>query len=389
VVFHRHDSTVQRILPAGKKNVTVANIYVDIANIMDYVRDVGYANIGGNEMIPSTEMIPNKEAGLQVIFGNGPVGSAAARLLLEKGLKVRVVSRTGSRPTGLFNGLTTDQERRLEFRAADARDAQAAMSAAGGASHIYQCINVPYQDWRKVLPGLQENLLSAALKTGAVFAVPENLYMYKRGVPVINEDTPEVPPTRKGLLRKQLHDRIVEAGTSEGLVWTSVRASDYYGPGAGMQSLFGTDLFLDPLFNGKQPRVIGRLDQPHSYTYVEDYARALVVAALDERAHGRAWIVPNDKTLTARQAAEVFFAAAGRKARLGSISRPMVAAVGIFNPLVREVTEMLYQKEGLYVVDGSRFASLFGFQPTPLEEGVRRTIAWYKAARPAREAAAA
>jgi nucleoside-diphosphate-sugar epimerase len=41
--------------------------------------------------------------------------------------------------------------------------------------------------------------------------------------------------------------------------------------------------------------------------------------------------------------------------------------------------EMLYQKEEPYVVDGSRFASEFGFQPTPIEEGVRRTIAWYEA----------
>ena len=146
-----------------------------------------------------------------------------------------------------------------------------------------------------------------------------------------------------------------------------------------MQSLFGTDLFLDPLFNGRRPRVVGSLDQPHSYTYVEDYARALVIAALDARAHGRTWIVPNDRTLTARQAAAVSFESAGVQARLGRISRPMVAAAGLFNPLVREVTEMLYQKEEPYVVDGSRFASEFGFQPTPFEEGVRRTIAWYEA----------
>jgi nucleoside-diphosphate-sugar epimerase len=40
---------------------------------------------------------------------------------------------------------------------------------------------------------------------------------------------------------------------------------------------------------------------------------------------------------------------------------------------------MLYQKEEPYVVDGSRFALRFGFEPTPIEEGVRRTLAWYEA----------
>jgi len=324
-------------------------------------------------------MASQKEAGLQVVFGNGPVGSSAARFLLEEGLEVRVVSRTGRRPTGLFDGLSADQERRLEFRPVDALDLQEVLAASSGASHVYHCANVLYQDWWKVLPTLQQNLMSAARQHRSVLAVADNLYMYARGVSVINEDTPETPPTRKGLLRKQLHDRLVEAGNSDGLPWTSVRASDYYGPGATMQSVFGTQLFLDALFKGKRPRVIGDPDQPHSYTYVGDYGRALVVAALAPSAHGRVWIVPTDRTLTARQAAEIFFEAAGRNARLSGIPRSLITAAGVFSPLLHEVTEMLYQKEEPYVVDGSRFASRFGFEPTPIEEGVRRTLAWYEA----------
>ncbi len=328
-------------------------------------------------------MVLQKEAGLQVVFGNGPVGSFAARTLLEKGLKVRIVSRTGSRPGGLFSDLPADQEKRLEFRAANALDGEAVFRESLGATHIYHCVNVPYQDWWKVLPRLQENLLNAARREGALLAVPENLYMYARGVPVMDENTPEIPPTRKGRLRKDLHDRLVEEGGTGKLAWTAVRASDYYGPGGMLQSVFGTDLFLDPLFNGKQPRVVGSLDQPHSYTYVEDFGRALVVAALDPRAHGRAWIVPNDRAMTARQAAEIFFKAAGKSARLAKIPRLLVTAAGLFNPLLREVTEMLYQKEEPYVVDGSRFAAQFGFAATPMEEGVRRTLAWYAATHPA------
>src|SRR5271157_3128246 len=245
-----------------------------------------------------------EKAGLQVVFGTGPVGSSAARFLLEKGLNVRMVSRSGRRPAGLFDGLSAGEERRLEFRAADGMDKRAVLDAASGASHVYHCLNVPYQDWDKVLPTLQQNLIDAARQGHAVLAVADNLYMYARGVSVIDENTPEIPPTRKGRLRKDLHDRLAEAGRTEGLAWTTVRASDYYGPGAMLQSIFGTELFLDPLFNGGRPRVVGSLDQPHSYTYVEDYGRALAVAALDPRAHGRVWIVPNDRPLTTRQAAE-------------------------------------------------------------------------------------
>ncbi len=312
----------------------------------------------------------------QVIFGNGPVGSSAARYLLEKGYAVRIASRTG-RGSGLFDDLPAELRQNLQFVAADARDREQAFRAASGASHIYHCVNVPYQDWWGMLPAIQQNLIGAARREGAVLAVSENLYMYARGVPVIDEDTPEIPPTRKGLLRKQLHDSLESAGR-QGLAWTAVRASDYYGPGALLQSPFGRQLFLDPLFNGGRPRLVGDPDQPHTFTYVGDFGRALAVAALDPRAHGRSWIVPNDGTRTAREVAEKFFQAAGRRKRLGVLPRPLIAAIGLFSPLLREVVEMLYQKEEPYVVDGSQFAERFAFSPTPLEEGVRRTVDWYQ-----------
>lgn len=316
-----------------------------------------------------------------VVFGNGPVGASAARYLLDRGYPVRIVSRTGRRPPALFDDLPPALEQRLDFVATDARDKEAAIRAASGASHIYHCVNVPYQDWQRVLPAIQQNLLDAALKEGAVLVVAENLYMYARDVSVIDENTPEEPPTRKGALRKRLHDRIVNAGTEAGLTWTAVRASDYYGPGATLQSMFGTQLFLDPLFNGGRPRLVGNLDQPHTLTYVEDYGSALALAALDPRAHGRSWIVPNDRTRTMREVAEMFMVSAGCKKEIGVFPSPLIAVLGVFSPLLREVVEMLYQRERAYVVDGSRFAERFAFSPTPLEEGMRRTLAWYRRAR--------
>jgi nucleoside-diphosphate-sugar epimerase len=318
---------------------------------------------------------------IQIVFGIGPVGSAVARYLLDNGYPVRMVSRKGTRPHALFDDLPAALDQRLEFMAADARDKEAVFRAASGASHLYHCVNVPYPDWPRMHPAIQQNLLDAALREGAVLAVAENLYMYAPGVPVIDEDTPEAPSTRKGLLRKQLHDRLVSAGDAAGLRWTAVRASDYYGPGATLQSMFGTQLFLDPLFNGGRPRLVGSLDQPHTVTYVEDYGRALALAALEPRACGSAWIVPNDRTRTMREVAEAFMRAADRRKKLGAIPRPLIAALGVFSPLLREVVEMLYQREQAYVVDGSRFAERFAFSPTPLEEGVRRTLAWYRRVR--------
>jgi nucleoside-diphosphate-sugar epimerase len=252
-----------------------------------------------------------------------------------------------------------------------------AHEAAAGATHLYHCVNVSYELWGRDLPVMHANLVGAAAAHGAVLAVAENLYMYDRAALVINEDAPVDPPSRKGRLVQSLHDNLARAGSESGLAWVSVRASDFYGPGALLQSVFGTTRFLDPLFSGKRPGMIGNPDLPHTYTYIGDYGRALAIAALRPEAHGAAWIVPNDRTLTTREVAQMFFSAAGRTPGLARIPRAAIAAAGLFSPLLREVLEVLHQKEQAYVVDGGRFSARFGLEPTPLEEGVRMTLEWY------------
>jgi len=320
-------------------------------------------------------------AGVHVIFGTGPVGCSAAKLLLEKGFRVRMINRTGKRPEGLREGLSPDEESRLEIKGADALDRAHVLAVSEGATHIYHCANVSYELWSTVLPRLHGNLVEAAVAHGAVLAVAENLYMYARGTEVINEATPEIPPSRKGKLQHDLHGRLIEAGTRRGLKWVSVRASDFYGPGAILQSVFGTTRFLDPLFAGKRPGLLGDPDLPHTYTYVGDYGRALVQAALIPEAHACAWIVPNDRTMTSREVARLFFAAAAHGKEVSRIPRFLLAALGLFNPMIRELGEVLYQKEEKYIVDGSLFGSKFGFMPTSFEEGIRRTLEWYAARR--------
>ncbi|HUI72208.1 MAG TPA: NAD-dependent epimerase/dehydratase family protein [Spirochaetia bacterium] len=334
------------------------------------------------EAIKRTEAGGPARPGLQVVFGTGPVGCAAAGLLLERGLRVRMVNRTGKRPSAAFWTLATEQQENLELVGADAMDVGAVLAAAKGATHIYSCVNVAYQDWQRILPIMHANIVQAAADNGAVLAAAENLYMYARGLPVIDEKAPVNPPSRKGALVQRLHEKLIEAGAKLGVQWTAVRASDFYGPLSTGQSLFGTERFLAPLFSGNRPLLWGNLDMPHTFTYVEDYGRALAIAALSTSAHGSAWIVPNDRTVTTRQLAHMFFEAAGlangRAPRIQRVPRAGFAVVGLFNPLMREVLEVLYQKEERYVVDGSKFRDTFDFQPTPLEDGVRRTLAWYR-----------
>jgi len=74
--------------------------------------------------------LQNASEKVHVIFGNGPVGSAAARYLLEKGFQVRMASRSGRRPLVLFDDLPAEAVARLQFVAPDATNAEDTLRAA-------------------------------------------------------------------------------------------------------------------------------------------------------------------------------------------------------------------------------------------------------------------
>ena len=83
---------------------------------------------------------------LHVVFGTGQVGRVLAVMLAARGCTVRVVSR--HRPAALAD--------RIEWRAADAADTDAASDAAKGAAVIYQCLNAPYTEWPERFPRCSE-----------------------------------------------------------------------------------------------------------------------------------------------------------------------------------------------------------------------------------------
>jgi hypothetical protein len=60
------------------------------------------------------------------------------------------------------------------------------------------------------------------------------------------------------------------------------------------------------------------------------------------------------------------------------LSRTMVKLFGLFNPVVGEVHEMLYQNDAPYLFDSSKCARALGFAGTPYAEGIRTTAASYK-----------
>jgi nucleoside-diphosphate-sugar epimerase len=55
--------------------------------------------------------------------------------------------------------------------------------------------------------------------------------------------------------------------------------------------------------------------------------------------------------------------------------RPLLPLLAAVNPTLRAVA---YQLEQPFVVDHTKFARAFGAQPTPKDEAIRQTVAWYR-----------
>jgi hypothetical protein len=56
----------------------------------------------------------------------------------------------------------------------------------------------------------------------------------------------------------------------------------------------------------------------------------------------------------------------------------VVRALGLFNPMMRELAEMAYEFEEPFVLDSSKYESTFGATGTPLPAAIASTVAWYR-----------
>ena len=302
-----------------------------------------------------------------VLGAAGGTGSAVVGELATRGLPVRAVTRGG----------TADVPNGVEQLAADGGTDEGARRACEGAAVVYHCAQPGYTKWPELFPPLTRAILDGAAAAGAKLVFADNMYAYGPPDGPMTEQTPQRAQGKKGRVRIEMADAVLGAHAEGRLRCTIGRSADYYGP-RGTTSTVG-DNIMKPTLRGKRARWLGSLDQLHTLNYLEDMARALVTLGERDEADGEVWHLPAAEPLTGRQFLELLFEAARKPPKIGVASRPMIRIVGLFNPLVRELNETLYQFERPFVSDASKFEGVFGpFEPTPHPEAVRRTVDWFQ-----------
>ena len=304
-----------------------------------------------------------------VILGAGAIGFAVARELAKRGARVRMVNR---------RGIAADAPDGVEIIAADLYRADEVQRVTQDAAVVYQSAQPQYHEWPEKFPPLQASILAGMTSGNAKLVIVENLYGYgeTNGQP-LTEDLPFNAQTRKGRVRAQMADAALAAHRAGNVRVTIGRGSDYFGP-FGLNSGFGDRMFL-PALAGKAAQAAGNLDVAHTVTFIDDFARALVILGEHDAALGQAWHVPNDRpTITQREFITLIFAELGLPPKMSALSRWMMGLAGLFIPAARETVEMMYEFEKPFVVDSSKFERRFGMKPTPIRDAIQQTVTWYR-----------
>ena len=117
---------------------------------------------------------------------------------------------------------------------------------------------------------------------------------------------------------------------------------------------------------GKRADFIGNPDLPHTYSYVPDVAAGLATLGTDERAVGGCGTCPARRPSRPAQCSTLV-AQRGRAPGRHSLGPKLVVrALGLFNPMMRELAEMAYEFEEPFVLDTTKYQSTFGAAGTPL-----------------------
>jgi nucleoside-diphosphate-sugar epimerase len=307
---------------------------------------------------------------MQTIIGSGgAIGLPLAKELKKYSKKIRLVSRNPR----IVN--ETD-----ELFPVDVTNFAQLSEAIAGSEVVYITIGFQYniKVWRNLWPPFMKSVINGCKASNAKLVFFDNVYLYdKSAIPFMTENSLVNPPSRKGEVRKQLHEMIineVEKGTLTALI---ARSADFYGPDTN-NSVFG-EMVIKNLLKNKKAQTFGNLNKIHTYTYTPDAGIATALLGNTADAYNQVWHVPTTKErLTNQQWIDLVAREMNLQAKIQTVPKWLIHVLGIFMPMMREFPEMVYQNEMDYIFDSSKFEKRFGVIPTTPGDGVKEMINYFR-----------
>ncbi len=312
-----------------------------------------------------------------VLGATGSFGAHATQALIKHGWTIRALARDPVAAVAKLGARTP-----IDWLQGDAMDRASVVAAAKGVQLIVHAVNPPgYRNWKGTVLPMAENAIAAAKASGARLVIPGNVYNYAPDAgPMIGEDAPQVPVTRKGAIRVEMERRLREASERDGVKVLILRAGDFFGPAAPNSAL----AWLAQKSGGRLTGVFAPGPAAHAFAYMPDLGETLarLVDAEDrlgayEVFHFRGQWVEDGQALGEAMRR----ASANPKLPIRTFPWIVVRLAAPFNETFRELLEMRYLWERPIGLDNAKLVRFLGEEPhTPLDAALRATLGRHGAA---------
>lgn len=300
-----------------------------------------------------------------IIGASGGVGGETATALKRHGWTIRALTRRPQPASPI-----------VEWIIGDAMNTADVLRAAQGASLIVHAANPPgYRDWDKVVLPMLDNTIVAGKANGARIVLPGTIYNFgPDAFPVLREDSPQHPLTRKGAIRVAMEQRL-QAASTDGAPVLIVRAGDFFGPTTSGNSVFSA-LMVE---RGKPVRrIIDPAYATHAWAYLPDLAEtiALLMDRADELGAFERFHFAGNQLARGDMAAAIRRATDNPRLRVWPFPWLLVVGLSPFVRLFREMAEMRYLWRESISMDDSKLRAFLGdaLPATPLDDAVRETL---------------
>lgn len=279
---------------------------------------------------------------------NGHIGHHAARAFAAAGWEVIGMGRSNKQPIA---GVT--------FVKGDA-DSVADMKAAIGDSEVVvNALNLPYHQWDKGRMEAQAARVIAAMgASGRTLLFPGNIYNYAASDRVLTPDLPQHPQTPRGEIRKRVEAQFAAAARRGDMQVIILRAGDFYGPD-NVGDWFDQAMLMEA---GKgKLALMGTPGVGHAWAYLPDLGRAFEklawhreeLGAFETFHFGGNFVTPEVLAVAVQKAAPV-------RLKVSYFPRLLISALGLFQPVMREVAKMGYLWEQPIELRDPRLEALLG-----------------------------
>jgi dihydroflavonol-4-reductase len=312
-----------------------------------------------------------------VTGATGKVGHAVAQALIARGDDVRALVRDPARASGVLPA-------GVEAVRGDVTDPSSVAAAVDGCELVFNAMGIPEQwladeaNFERVNALGTKTVAAAAHAAGARRLVHTSTEDVFHAEPGGRFDETQVADYPKGTAYERSKQRAEELALAarDGLEVVIVNPSGVYGPGPSATASFDKNLF-EPLVRKRLPALVpGGL----GIVFAEGVASGQLLAA-DRGRDGERYILC-DRHISLRELAETVVSVAGRGRVPPTLPRPLARALASGGEALSRVIRRppLLSKGQLHYFlwdaapDSSKAQSELGWQTTPLEVGIRRTL---------------